>query len=439
MSIPLSQHSGGRANAQPHPSYARVAHILGIENYHANRNKYHPCLNYVLNRHIKTEIPLDAYLNLFEEVVIHCCANGATPPEKIKALIESMTTSTTHEYFEKTNTIAASDKRRKEVEDTILTMIGTWSMMLSSFRHLPIIGGRRVILAHEHRSPQALQGREALNETAPDLIKNSGLLPLKEVSLNSGGNDAIFQAATAFVQILSSTSNQSSGGAGPNYGTLGPPQDPTLMRSLYNMDFVEALEIDVHRLNAFTLHLLQSVQINWTQDVSRHLLLAKRGDQHFLDVFAIPCTLEPNNMTKKYKALLNELIPEIQETYSNLFHAWWSEPLHVRWCGSLGIRKICWCSFCSSYRYWMVVLYRHKEHNGYTVASKEQHDTRLSEFDPMLVFFRDKKPKNWSHENFPNLWSRITILDRHIEEAKPWSIWVLLRDRRDTLQYWTFM
>ncbi len=34
---------------------------------------------------------------------------------------------------------------------------------------------------------------------------------------------------------------------------------------------------------------------------------------------------------------------------------------------------------------------------------------------------------------------RIQPLDQCLQDAKPWNFWVLLRDNRDTVQYWTFL
>jgi hypothetical protein len=50
----------------------------------------------------------------------------------------------------------------------------------------------------------------------------------------------------------------------------------------------------------------------------------------------------------------------------------------------------------------------------------------------------DYQPSDWVQDLFPCLWPRIVVLEEHLHMAKPWSIWILFRDRRDTLQFWTF-
>ena len=61
-----------------------------------------------------------------------------------------------------------------------------------------------------------------------------------------------------------------------------------------------------------------------------------------------------------------------------------------------------------------------------------------SEFDPLLVELMVNEPSDWTPELFPSLWSRIVVLEEHLTTAKPWNIWILFRDQRDTLQFWTF-
>jgi len=45
---------------------------------------------------------------------------------------------------------------------------------------------------------------------------------------------------------------------------------------------------------------------------------------------------------------------------------------------------------------------------------------------------------NWIPDYFQVLWPRIIELEKHLQAARPWRFWVLFRDRRDTLQFWTF-
>jgi magnesium-transporting ATPase (P-type) len=45
----------------------------------------------------------------------------------------------------------------------------------------------------------------------------------------------------------------------------------------------------------------------------------------------------------------------------------------------------------------------------------------------------------WDQMTFPHLWTRILHLEHALQNAKPWSFWVLFRDRREKLPFWTFL
>ena len=74
-----------------------------------------------------------------------------------------------------------------------------------------------------------------------------------------------------------------------------------------------------------------------------------------------------------------------------------------------------------------------------TLGATRAQRTHDIEYDPLLVELMSSEPSDWTPDMFPHLWARIVILEEHLEEAKPWSVWVLFRDRRDTLQFWTFL
>ena len=50
-----------------------------------------------------------------------------------------------------------------------------------------------------------------------------------------------------------------------------------------------------------------------------------------------------------------------------------------------------------------------------------------------------KDATQWSQTEYAQLWPRIMALDAHLWQTKPWSFSVLFRDRRNTIQYWTFL
>lgn len=211
--------------------------------------------------------------------------------------------------------------------------------------------------------------------------------------------------------------------------------------SLDAMDSLESLSIKATRLNAFTLNELGAVEISWTANISRHMLLSRHGGRHILEVFALPCALNATSLTSTAVGISPELVQEILDSYCILFSAWPGLPMHARIGRWFGIRKLCWCWSCSAHCYKTRVIHNYRRSCG----GKSRKTNRMrgsdyhSEFDPLLAkLMNDTEASDWTQDLFPFLWSRVTELEEHLQEAKPWSIWILFRDRRDTLQFWTF-
>jgi hypothetical protein len=191
-----------------------------------------------------------------------------------------------------------------------------------------------------------------------------------------------------------------------------------------------------------------SVDVVWTCNVSRHMVLPRRGDQHFftarglyvLELFALPCAFAHDNLIPDGLVITADQRQEIFESYGLLFHAW-PEPLHVKYGRILGIRRFCWCWACSAHRYHQRVLEQHKSLCSPSTGATGPRGSPKVEFDPKLIDLINTSGQatDWSNDMFPSLWQRIITLDNHLRTAKPKSIWALLRDRRDTLQYYTFL
>lgn len=206
-----------------------------------------------------------------------------------------------------------------------------------------------------------------------------------------------------------------------------------------DIDAQESLSIKATRLNAFTLNVLSAVQVSWTQNVSRHMLLTKPGGHHTLELFSLPCAFAVT--TSECVGVPSELAQEIQESYAMLFNAWHEFPLHIRLGHWMSLRKFCWCWSCSAHRYRRQCIGKCKQ--GITASSRRGKTGKKivpSEFDPMLVELTETPAEfDWTPGDFPHLWTRITRLEQHLQTSRPWSLWILFRDRRDTMQFWTFL
>jgi hypothetical protein len=429
------------------PLHHRTAlvHALGYADY-PDSSTAEPYLNYIANRHIGRE-SLEEYLGLFVRVIEHF-SHSRPGPETIRALFDALVKSDDEAMFSDTKVGGAM--RREHVEDTIMHIIGAWSMMLSSFVGLPN-GIRKVTSAYGIRAQAAGEKTEAYDQTLAGLIRGSFLLPAPgnvQLAGPMGPEDEILHTAIRLIALL----NQANGTTGPTNNTpsgsvLLPNMTTKATSSTINtnaleaLDSLESLSVKATRLNAFTLNVLGAVQISWTHNISRHMLLSRHGGRHILELFALPCAFNATTLTSEAVGISSELAQEIQESYCILFNAWPDQSLHIKYGRYVGIRRFCWCWSCSAHRYRNQVIskYRTSFHTKSRRAKRSRRGDRLSEYDPLLVELMDNESSDWTQDLFPCLWSRIAALEEHLVSAKPWSIWILFRDRRDTLQFWTFL
>ncbi|PSN66442.1 hypothetical protein BS50DRAFT_455653, partial [Corynespora cassiicola Philippines] len=211
--------------------------------------------------------------------------------------------------------------------------------------------------------------------------------------------------------------------------------------SAYDENFSSlALSIKATRLNAYTLNLLGAVEIAFTRNISRHMILSRHRNRCLLEIFALPCAFQAASVSSGVVGITSELIQEIEESYCILFNAWSSQPLHAKVGRYFGIRRLCWCWSCAAYRYRKDVIAKYRQILDEDTRHRQRKDQLEleDEFDPQIVKLMEQRSSDWSHELFPSLWPRIMLLEEHLQAAKPWSIWILFRDRRDTLQFWTF-
>jgi hypothetical protein len=437
------------------PGHLRIelAHALGFPEYPAIATA-EPYLNYIANRHVGRG-SLEEYLKLFIYIVGYFMSedDGEDPAsaKSIQGLLDIMAASSS-EYF--LDTTIGSQTRRDDVEDTALYIIGIWTLLLSSFVHLPIAGGaRKIALAYSIRAQETPSASKSYpyEENIAGLISGSGLLPVVGqwgLPESSNGETANLKAAIPMMDLLklhkgSIPSLGSPTGSLHSLHQLGfsHVSDARMsLRFLDDLDSFESMHVAAIRLNAYTLSVFGAVDIAWTHNISRHMLLCKRGGRHVLEVFALPCALSAATLTSSAVGITPEYAQEVTESYSILFNAWSDTPRHAKVGKFIGSTRFCWCWSCSARRYRTCIVSRYRKlSRKQTPASKRSRSAHASEFDPLLVDLMHSEPSDWTPELFPSLWSRIMVLEEHLQAAKPWNIWILFRDRRDTLQFWTFL
>ena len=123
-----------------------------------------------------------------------------------------------------------------------------------------------------------------------------------------------------------------------------------------------------------------------------------------------------------------------------LFNAWSTVPKHMH-ARIPGLRSCCWCWPCSGERFWHRCIAAHRADCEQNRAKTSRESRQLgSTFDPELRTLAQKDAgDDWNPDNFKHLWPRIARLEEHLKTSKPWGLRILFQDRRDTVQYWTFL
>lgn len=408
-----------------------LAHALGFQSY-PDLSTAEPYLNYIYNRNILAEE--QEYIRLLVRAIEHFKANGT-----IQALFDQLVASESEEIF--LETYPGSTARKENVTDIIMYIIGVRTMMLGSFVQLPT-RARKIIQAY---SAQRTGKDNPYEETLAALVRGSGLLPM--VGVRDGlqpanDEDEVVRTARKLISLLSGGSLENLKGL--SNSTILEKSDSNESghpyHSLQDIDSIESLSVKATRLNVFTLNVLGAMDVSWTHDVSRHMLISQRRGRYVMEIFALPCVFDATSLAAKQTGISLELAQEIQESYGILFNAWPKLPTHAKIGRYFGLRRVCWCWSCSAHRYRSTIISQLRDGRNHTSRRKwRQKNSLRSEFDPQLIeLMCNGEACDWTFELFPSLWIRIVALEDHLHRAKPWSIWVLLRDRRDTLQFWTF-
>ena len=405
-----------------------LAHTLGFHDYPTNATAA-PYMNYIVNQH-RGRDKLESYLRLFTFVVNFFCKgtideDGNRVPATISGLVDHLVAQTSHEMFQDTGEDRAT--RVAVVEDNVMCIIGVWTMMLSSFELLPN-GLRKIGVAYNAQVQAAPRDtRHHYEETVASLVKRSRLVP---GCGRWGETMDIDLSATLQDRDVTETKSDI------DFNFMDRP------------DYYETMSIKATRLNACRLSVIGGVDIVWTFNVSRHMILSRRSEQHLfaargrfvLELFALPCAFSHDNQIPDGMVITPDQRQEIYESYGLLFTAW-PEPLHVKYGRYLGVRRFCWCWAFSAHRFHHQTTEMYKTLSGMDPDWTKSKGSPKVEFDPMLVTLinASTQSSDWSNDMLPSLWPRIIILENHLRTAKPKSIWALLRDRRDTLQYYTFL
>lgn len=374
-----------------------LAAQLGIENYPED-DRMKPFMRYVSLECKATEY-LPAFYSLLARTV-HYFDNDGNPSaamETLSSYILSLSQSTSEPYFD---TKARTLPREYQVTHTVFLCLGLWTMMKTNF--VPSLNSPRpVSLAYLARTGRSCLSpedfKDPVDTTLRELIIQSGLIPSVK-SLNHDF-DAIQDALVAC------------------------DSDPNAQ---FTVEAVESLYVRTEALNLSKLCTLAGVQIHWTNNLSRHLLLSQRAGLWLVELYALPCTLE-QGFGRKLKAvgIPGDYLWEIQQSYASLFNPVTPSELHrvFDWL----LKPVCWCLYCSSR------CLRKQE------FSKIESGHTGMFYDPTLETLSSNEKQQWDQISYRHLWPRVLKLESHLQNAKPWNFWVLFRDRREKMPFWTFL
>lgn len=317
-----------------------------------------------------------------------------------------------HYYFK--DTIADSSARGSGVNETVLLILGTWLLSQSYF--VPTHQDqRRIVYAYCRSTDQDYSEVNAFDQSIGTLISKSGLLP------NPG---------------------EGGGSSDDNASSLQVIDDAEISEAfpLHSYaDLLESLSIDSKRLNATNLSTYSHVEITWTQNISRHMLLSKRAETYYLEVFALPCALQGGaDHVLSSMGISTDLIDEIECSYATLFNPSSESNLHKTMAWAIGLHHWCRCLHCTAHRFKKNTLETLKGIKHRRRGNSLETGYRM-EYDDQIRVLMERNASQWNQTEFRNLWPRILVLDAHLQRARPWNFWVLFRDRRDTVQYWTFL
>ncbi|KAK8112788.1 hypothetical protein PG984_013314 [Apiospora sp. TS-2023a] len=356
----------------------------------------------------------EAYLRLFTDVVRHFGNENRQPQHTtIQTYVDGIVNGhPNHYYFN--DTLPRSAERLTSVKETILIIIGVWTLMKPYF--ILMQGQQRhVVLSSCLKSGIPYSEEEAFNQLPSSLINSCGLLPnpdestmLPETAQGTGTADQLSTYRTADFSF------------GLHAG------------------LIESHSITTRVLNMTRLSSLAGVSIIWTDNLSRHLLLSKAGQKCYLELFALPCALQGRKPEYLHKAGISPaLVYEVQSTYANLFNPVRVSSIHRALVKYTGLRYFCWCVGCTAWRFRARKIKKLSREPSWNRGAPGW--SAQLPYDPELEFLIIQEATSWNQVAFRNLWPRILELDHHLQAARPWNFWILFRDNRDTVQYWTFL
>lgn len=229
--------------------------------------------------------------------------------------------------------------------------------------------------------------------------------------------------------------------------------------------------MEAKKFNICTLKMYAQVDVHWTKNMARHLLITRWAGRTTVEIFSLPSALS----AKFPRGVDSTFVGEVKASYASLFHpdpkpftSTSNKDPQVDWvrqtpghdhvplispphCDALSrlCRRHFWCTCwnCQYRRAAMDALESLKKamgcHHDERPEGNEMTDPRTGPhqdlFDPAILHYISRDAEDWTPVRFPVLWERIMALQELEAKARPRSLLALFRDRRDTVQWWGMM
>jgi len=344
------------------------------------------------------------------------------------------------------------------ITDQVFCMLGAWLAMESYFQE----GSQRTRPIERTTGDDATQLKPAVECNLDELLYRCPAVPC----IGKSDVHKLWQTSSSVKDTAGGTKTSDSNDAGAQNRQTSGALSELLPRGEFDpsLDLEESSYITVSDLNLYTLKTLAAVDVHWTTNMARHLLLSKSHGRTTVEVFSLPSTLS----TAFPRAMSGSLVQEVASSYVRLFNidldvgsyiiisntmqphnATILSP-HRSIAERMILRSLwCWCrkcAYCRASRQALTSLKREMccpldgRHSVESGSEGGQGSPGFDLFDPAIWFYMGPSPKrDWKPETFPSLWPRIVALREYQDRAKPWNLRSLFRDRRDTANWWGMM
>ncbi|KAI9163330.1 hypothetical protein HJFPF1_04936 [Paramyrothecium foliicola] len=393
----------------------------------------------------------DDFLQLFSKVIDYFKESTA---ESIQTKLDRLTE--THAGTSIQNATAESQIEKERVQKKIYHILEAWTLM----EEYTIFTRPRIPHFGTQAEPSSSTGQPQLSadsakpSLSSDASTESMQAKLKDFICSLSylpSEDEVLPHHRPTASILS-----------PRLNVTNHISFATSPLDLYHSDrLTQSLSISACELNLKRLERLVNVEVLWTDNIARHLLVTQCGAKHYLELFALPCAVQPGprEVLDTVCGIQENLINEIESSYALLLN-----PISLsKWIKhtnrTLCISGFCWCRSCRYLRYRTRLFRRlkikpHQAQKRYTELLANR-SSRQSEglvprpplpFDPRIEELAARQQLEgedtmlyFRRSSYPLLWSRIVALDGLLQQAEPWNLRTLFRNKNDTLKYWTFV